>query len=29
MSSPVVVATIQWARTGEAPPGKLLSVELV
>jgi hypothetical protein len=29
MASPIVVATVQWTRTGEPPPGKLLSVELI
>jgi len=29
MGSPIVVATVLWTRTGEPPPGRLLSVELV
>jgi hypothetical protein len=29
MGSPIVVATVEWTRTSEAPTGKLLSVELV
>ena len=29
MGSPIVVATVLWSRIGEAPSGRLLSVELV
>jgi hypothetical protein len=29
MGSPIVIATVLWSRTGQAPAGKLLSVELV